>query len=156
MSLSGNITASGGISATGSGTSVSANILYVYGGKSQILNSDGSQIFPPEDEGNLNITSGISTFYQINVINQGSFDEIFTSSIGSFIGIFERFVGIGIDAIDEDDLEDTNLLVVGNSEFSGDVAVGTGNTQGVILTSPDGTRYRLRVNNAGDVSAVAV
>jgi hypothetical protein len=64
------ITATTNIVATGAGTSTSVQSLYVYGGKSQILNSDGTEIFPPEGEsGNLNFTSGISTFFDINVTN---------------------------------------------------------------------------------------
>jgi hypothetical protein len=51
-------------------------ILYVYGGKSQILNIDGTQIFPPVGvSDNLNVTSGVSTFYDINVTNNGIFDQ---------------------------------------------------------------------------------
>ena len=76
LSLSGNITAIGNITATGAGTSVSANILYVYGGKSQILNIDGTQIFPPVGvSDNLNVTSGVSTFYDIRVTNFGLFEN---------------------------------------------------------------------------------
>ncbi len=124
LSLSGNINSvininsTGDIAAIGAGTSTSVESLYVYGGKSQILNSDGTQIFPPGD-GNLNITSGISTFYEIDVLNQGSFVEIITSNIGSETGTVETFLGIGFDTIDEDDLVDANLLVVGNSRFDG-------------------------------------
>jgi hypothetical protein len=161
LSLSGNINSvininsTGNIAAIGAGTSTSVESLYVYGGKSQILNSDGTQIFPPGD-GNLNITSGISTFYEIDVLNQGSFVEIITSNIGSETGTVETFLGIGFDTIDEDDLVDTNLLVSGNSRFDGDISVGGDNSQGVILTSPNGTRYRLIVNNAGALSATAI
>ena len=76
LSLSGNITATGNIGATGAGTSVSANILYVYGGKSQILNIDGTQIFPPVGvSDNLNVTSGVSTFYDIRVTDFGLFEN---------------------------------------------------------------------------------
>ena len=76
LSLSGNITATGNIGATGAGTSVSANILYVYGGKSQILNIDGTQIFPSVGvSDNLNVTSGVSTFYDIRVTNFGLFEN---------------------------------------------------------------------------------
>jgi hypothetical protein len=150
-----NINSTGNITAIGAGTSTSVRSLFVYGGKSQILNSDGTQIFPPGD-GNLNITSGISTFYEIDVLNQGSFVEIITSNIGSETGTVETFLGIGFDTIDEDDLVDTNLLVSGNSRFDGDISVGGGNSQGVILTSPNGTRYRLIVNDAGALSATAI
>ena len=39
---------------------------------------------------------------------------------------------------------------------TGDAKVGTGNSTGVILTSPDGTEYRLIVANGGALSASAV
>ena len=216
LSLSGNITATGNISATGNitatgaGTSTSVGTLYVYGGKSQILNLDGTQIFPPGDVGsNLNVTSGVSTFYDINVTGTGFFNQgigigntnpqgslhigestdsvLITpfgiglgtdniSNAGAFLyspdysAIFSA-IGIGTTTVEN---PNTNLYVVGNSEFyggvgigttnptskltvrGGDISVGTNNSHGVILTSPNGTQYRLRVNNAGDVSAVAV
>jgi hypothetical protein len=63
------ITATGSVVATGAGTSTSVQTLYIYGGKSEILNSDGTEIFPPEAQTNLNLTSGISTFFDINVTN---------------------------------------------------------------------------------------
>jgi hypothetical protein len=149
LSLSGNITASGGISATGAGTSVSTNILYVYGGKSQIFNSDGSQIFPPSSSENFNITSGISTFYDFQVTNElhvGDYVNDVVNSIlitPSGIGIgtdnlsgveatfyaadnFAVFgsIGIGTTTIEN---EDTTLYVVGNSEFYGGIGIGTTN-----------------------------
>lgn len=45
----------------------------------------------------------------------------------------------------------TSKLTVG-----GDVKVGFNTSQGVILTSPNGTQYRLVVNNSGVLSTVAV
>ena len=39
---------------------------------------------------------------------------------------------------------------------TGDAKVGTGNSEGVILTSPDGTEYRIVVANGGALSAVEV
>jgi len=155
---SGNITASGDLVAIGSGTSTSVRVLYVYGGKSQILNSDGTEIFPESgvDE-NVYITSGISTFYSIyaggtiqspngffdeNIITGTSIENsVLISSTGIGIGTniildFYKidclgtsdspfgagfgYVGIGTTTIED---EDTNLYVVGNSEFYGDMTV---------------------------------
>lgn len=45
----------------------------------------------------------------------------------------------------------TSKLTVG-----GDVKVGFNTSQGVILTSPNGTQYRLVVDNSGALSTVAV
>jgi hypothetical protein len=72
------ITATGSVVVTGAGTSTSVQTLYIYGGKSEILNSDGTEIFPPEVQTNLNLTSGISTFFDINVTN----NAIFGGNIG--------------------------------------------------------------------------
>ena len=40
--------------------------------------------------------------------------------------------------------------------FKGDVEVGTDNTTGVVLTSPSGNKFRLTVDDAGNLSTVAV
>ena len=66
--LTQNITATGNIAATGFGNSTSVHSLYVYGGKTQILNSDGTEIFPKlQEDNNLFINSGISSFYGVKV-----------------------------------------------------------------------------------------
>ena len=44
----------------------------------------------------------------------------------------------------------------GSAEFVGDVKVGTSQAAGLILTSPNGTKYRLVVDDAGTLSTVAV
>ena len=41
-------------------------------------------------------------------------------------------------------------------EVIGDARIGINTSQGVILTSPNGTKYRLIVDNAGNLSTVAV
>ena len=46
----------------------------------------------------------------------------------------------------------TNALTV----RGGDISVGVSTSHGVILTSPNGTQYRLIVNNAGALSTIAV
>ena len=69
--VSQDLTVTQDIIATGAGTSTSVETLYVYGGKSQILNSDGTEIFASS---NVNNTSGVSTFFDINVTNNAIFD----------------------------------------------------------------------------------
>ena len=117
LSLSGNITA------IGAGTSTSVNSLYVYGGKSQILNSNGTQIFPPGEVGsNLNITSGISTFYDINVNGTGFFNQ--SIGIGNTNPQGELHIGEG----------DSSILIT-----SSGIGIGTDDIPdvGVFLYSPD-------------------
>jgi hypothetical protein len=70
--------------------------------------------------------------------------------------------------------EDTSFYVVGNSEFYGNVGIGTTNptdkltvrggdisvgintSNGLVLTSANGTKYKLFVSNAGVLSTVLV
>jgi len=44
----------------------------------------------------------------------------------------------------------------GGLTSSGDVNVGTDTSTGVVLTSPNGTQYRLIVDDSGNLSTVAV
>lgn len=78
--------------------------------------------------------SGISTFS--GNINVGSGGTIITTS-GGLVGINSSFPSKTLDVI-------------------GDVRVGIGTSQGVILTAPNGTQYRLIVDNSGSLSTVAV
>ena len=50
----------------------------------------------------------------------------------------------------------SKLNVTGISTMKSDVYVGIDTARGVVLTSPNGTAYRLIVSNAGALSAVAV
>ena len=116
LNVSQNLNVDQDIVAIGAGSSVSVDTLYVYGGKSQILNSDGTKIFPPEGENeNVNITSGISTFFDINVDNNvivGAYIGIRTTNplypiqvgvedeFGEFVSISEDGIGLGHPSID--------------------------------------------------------
>ena len=46
----------------------------------------------------------------------------------------------------------TNLNVVGISTFNQDINVGSDQSTGIVLTSPNGTKYRLIVDNSGNLS----
>ena len=164
--VSQNITATGSVVATGAGTSTSVQTLYVYGGKSEILNSDGTEIFPAGDE-NLNLTVGISTFFDIEVTNNaiiGGFIGIGTTNpqdsiqvgsattLGEYVTISQYGIGLGtsssvtgffLDGLTKEvlfgavsigntndvlDIPTNHLLYVeGNSEFNGNVGIGTTN-----------------------------
>lgn len=115
----------GSVYVTGSGTTTTVDSLYVLQGQSGVFDSTGTSLFSQ----NLNITSGISTFYNLNVLT----------------GIFTN---IGIGKTDPSEALD----VVGDANVSGDLNVGINTTAGVVLTSPNGTRYRLIVANNGDLS----
>jgi len=155
------------ITATGAGTSTSVRTLYVYGGKSQILNSDGTEIFPPEGgDQNVNIASGISTFFDINVTNNGFFgqkigigntipleplhiggdylitpeDAVVINSSGIGIGTTSIRFGLGIDA------EQVDVVF-------GTVGIGTTSTD-----NPEGTRLLVNgpSNFYGNLNATGV
>ena len=64
-------------------------------------------------------------------------------------------VGIGTTTADAALTVRGNVKVTGISTFTGDVNVGTSQASGVILTSPNGTKYRLVVANDGTLSTTA-
>ena len=49
-----------------------------------------------------------------------------------------------------------NTKIDGTLNVGGDITVGTSQAQGVVLTSPNGTQYRLVVANDGTLSTSAV
>ena len=48
------------------------------------------------------------------------------------------------------------MVGVTTSTFAGDVGVGTDQSSGVVLTAPNGSKFRLVVDNIGNLSTVAV
>jgi hypothetical protein len=119
------ITATGSVVATGAGTSTSVRTLYVYGGKSQILNSNGTAIFPAGDA-NVNNTSGVSTFYDIKVLNNGIFDQ--KIGIGNTAPSAEIHIGNPL----VDDVRNTIIITRGG------IGIGTDN-----LSNVDANLYNL-------------
>ena len=134
IAATGNVAVSGNIVATGAGTSTSVRTLYVYGGKSQILNSDGTQIFA---SANVNNTSGVSTFFDINVTNNvlvdgyigiGTTNPIYPIQIGNYGGDIENSVvisqyGIGLGT----DISNSEFFLdaLGKDSVFGAIAIGS-------------------------------
>ena len=54
------------------------------------------------------------------------------------------------------ELASINLNVVGVATFNQDVTVGSDQSTGIVLTSPNGTKFRLVVDNSGNLSTTAV
>jgi hypothetical protein len=155
-----------------------ANNLNVYGTLLSSLTGNVTGNVTGNLAGNVNTVTGISTFNNIlvNNITLNTSIGIGTDSARSSLdvlasgGIF-GYVGIGTTTITD---EDTNLYVVGNSEFYGNVGIGTTNptdkltvrggdisvgintSNGLVLTSANGTKYRLFVSNAGVLTTVLV
>jgi hypothetical protein len=144
LQVSGNISVSSlnvgqDIVATGAGTSTSVQTLYVYGGQSQILNSDGTEVFPPVVNTNLNLTSGISTFFNINITNNGIFNQKIgiantqpsaeihignplVDDVRNTIVITRGGIGIGTDDLSN---VDANLYNLDGGCLFGTVGIGT-------------------------------
>ena len=79
LQVSGDITASsltitGNVTATGAGSSTSVRTLYVLDGSSGILDAVGNPIIVGGG-GNINVTSGVSTFFDLKVTNNGIFNQ---------------------------------------------------------------------------------
>jgi hypothetical protein len=134
ITATGNVDASGNIVAIGAGSSISVETLYVYGGKSQILNSDGTEIFA---SANVNNTSGVSTFFDINVTNNAIFDgnigigttnPQYPIQIGNYGGDIENSVvisqyGIGLGT----DISNSEFFLdaLGKDSVFGAVSIGS-------------------------------
>ena len=136
------------------------------GGNIAGINTLGSSFF-----NQLNV-SGISTFSNnINVTGISSFKNLVNSGVTS-VGIVTALEG-GLAPLyfgDGSNLQNINASNVNNGTLpqdvlpssissltvTGDVTVGTSQAKGVILTSPNGTQYRLIVANDGTLSTSAV
>ena len=107
-----------------------------------------------DQDGNSNVSGASGGGAQIDMsTNLGIRFSTFpnTTSVGDAITLSEKLriasggnVGIGTD-------NPTAKL-----DVAGDVKVGANTSQGVILTSPNGTEYRLTVDNSGTLTTTAV
>jgi hypothetical protein len=94
LQVSGNITASslnvtGSVVATGAGSSTSVRTLYVLNGASGLLDGNGNLIID-ESNANVYVTSGVSTFFDINVTNKSTHYDLQVTNNG----IFNQRIGI--------------------------------------------------------------
>lgn len=120
---------------------ISGNFPVIVGGKQvkitdetglinySVFNNAGVEIYQ-----NLNV-SGIVT--STSTLNVGTGGTVITTTSNGLVGINSTSPNKTLDVI-------------------GDVKVGVNTSQGIILTSPNGTQYRLIVDNAGTLSTVAV
>jgi hypothetical protein len=142
LQVSGNVTASslnvsGSVVATGAGSSTSVRTLYVLDGAFGLFDGNGNLIIQEGDE-NVNATSGVSTFFDIKVTNNGIFDQRIgignTNPLGALhIGDYENDVnnsilitpsgiGIGTDNLSN---VDATLYVLDNTAVFGAIGIGT-------------------------------
>lgn len=94
----------------------------------------GATITGTIDTNNVNV-SGIVT---ASVLNVGTGGTIISTTSGGLVGIGTT--------------NPTSALTI----MGGDVSVGIDTSQGLILTSPNGTKYRLVVDDGGSLSTVLV
>jgi hypothetical protein len=160
LNVNENINVDQDIVAIGAGSSVSVDTLYVYGGKSRILNPNGTEMFPDNGEG-----TGISTFSNITVLNNAIIDG--KIGIGNTAPL--EFLHIGGDyLIDPEDalVATASGIGIGTTSIrfglgidaeSSDAIFGT---VGIGTTDTDSTQVRLYVNGpsifAGNLSISGV
>ena len=156
------------------------NALAFYGDGSNLSNTNGFSTALSSDPASplyriyketrrLNVTAGIHTVSSDSDHDNLAFtkaDIIVVSSGATFevsSGTTFRTNIIDLFPADEDlDVTAQNLNVLGISTFNGnvnvvgDARVGINTSQGVILTSPNGTQYRLIVDDFGNLSTTAV
>jgi len=120
----------------GAGSTTTVKTIYIQNAKAGILDGDGVRIFPETGE-NFNITAGISTLYDLQVLNKGSFNSVGIGTnnplaslqVGSTVGGVENLILIdsGIVGIGTDQLisVDASLYCLGGDALFGGVGIGT-------------------------------
>ncbi len=79
-----------------------------------------------------------------------------SSTLEGFDGHFHGKVGIGTGNTPPNPLSSPHLDVRGDISSSGDVFAGNTSAKGVVLTSPNGTKFRLQVDNSGNLSTSSI
>jgi hypothetical protein len=165
LQVSGNVTASslnvsGNVVATGAGSSTSVRTLYILNGSSGLLDANGNLIIQ-EGDGNINATSGVSTFFNVKVTNRGIFDQ--RIGIGNTNPLESLHIG-GDYLLDPDDAVVINSSGIGIGTTSIRFGLGVDaekvdaifGTVGIGTTDTESTDVRLYVNGpsifAGNVS----
>ena len=83
----------------------------------------------------------------LNVSEENDTSLSFGNAVSDRVFVIDNNKSVGIGTTNP-----TSKLTV----RGGDISVGTNNSHGVVLTSPNGTPYRLIVNDAGTLSTVAL
>jgi hypothetical protein len=152
--LSGNVTLTGTL--TADGLSLGDNETAVFGDSDLIIKSDGNKGVISGGllkENYLLIQNPINSNYIAKfqpVTGDGS-DNVELYHSGS-----KKFETLGAGATVTGTIFTNQLSVSGVSTFTGSVKVGINTSSGVILTSPNGTKYQLFVENDGTLKTVAV
>ena len=119
-------------------------------------NPNDGDLWWESDTGRLKVYYNDGDSAQWVDTSSGLLDDLSTPWNKNSVGIHTLSnVGIGTTTADAALTVRGNVKVTGISTFSGDVNVGTSQASGVILTSPNGTKYRLVVANDGTLSTTA-
>lgn len=131
------------------------------GAGNQIEKSDSFQMYIGDDGYGIPYIYGNFNTYQIGIFTTtpgSSLSILGNSSIGSSYSalvaptdglIVEGFTGIGTD-------DPISKFTVNDGDIEVEDLNGTAGTSGVILTSPNGTRYRIKVSDLGILTTSAV
>jgi len=115
----------------------------------------GTHTFMRNSGGDLRIRGDV-----IKLAREDSSERYIECNVNNAVQIFhngtERFATTGVGVTVLGNTETQSLNVTGVSTFTADVTVGTSQAVGVVLTSPNGTKYRLVVANDGTLSTTAV
>jgi hypothetical protein len=142
----------GDIVATGAGSSTSVKTLYIIDGTTGLLDANGNELFPPRGDGNINVTSGISTFFDVQVTNNGIFGE--KIGIGNSIPLEPIHIGVDYVEYPEDSLViNSSGIGIGTTALRFDLGLDAERTNaifksvGIGTTNPNGPEEnRLYVN----------
>jgi len=140
--------------------------IYDYSGpeaeRSELLLFKGNDTAGVAGPDRIRLFAGEHRFDVLGFNTTGTFEQVGVSTAAvNKLTITSTGVGIGttnatsaLTVKGNTSLETLN--VSGISTFSGNVRVGVDTSSGVILTSPNGTQYRLIVDDSGTLSTVAV
>jgi hypothetical protein len=157
----------GDIIATGAGSSTSVKTLYIIDGPSGLLDSNGNQIVDSSSiNQNINVTSGISTFFDVQVTNNGIFGE--KIGIGNSIPLEPIHIGVDYVEYPENSLIINSFGIgIGTTALRFDLGLDAEKTNaifksvGIGTTNPnDDEENRLYVNGPsilnGDVNVSGI
>ena len=168
------ITTSTGFS--GSGTNLTGIVTSIIAGSNITISGSTGQVTINASGGGgggesywTQYSTGISTTSNVGIGTTNAISKLTVDGDGYFTGIitanqFTTQTG-GTPTIDSPNNLNINANVVAISTdvtvgrhltVSGDAIVGVNTSSGVILTSPNGTQYRLIVDNSGNLSTTAV
>jgi hypothetical protein len=142
----------GDIVATGAGSSTSIKTLYIIDGPTGLLDANGNELFPPRGDDNINVISGISTFFDVQVTNNGIFGE--KIGIGNSIPLESIHIGVDYVEYPENSLIiNSSGIGIGTTSLRFDLGLDAENTNaifksvGIGTTNPnDDEENRLYVN----------